>query len=158
MSDTIREQIIQNVITGLAMVRTQNGYNTECGQNVQRAKSHLDPSELDAFVVWPQSEEVERKYGFNNITMNLRLEGLKLFGSENPSVVCEKILGDMIRVMTGTINNENGPARMTGGLADDIAYVAGGAESYPENEDVAVGAVAEFTIKYKTITGDPYNQ
>lgn len=158
MADTIRERIIQNIITGLAVVRTANGYNTDCGRNVQRAISNLDSSEIDAFVVWPGPEESVRKYGISNISMSLRVEGLAIFGEENHSVVSEKILGDIIRVMTGVIDDEDAKTRMTGGLAEDIQYVTGGTEAYPENEDTAVGAAAEFAVKYQTVAGDPYNQ
>ena len=58
----------------------------------------------------------------------------------------------------GTITNQNPVTTTTGGLADDIAYSAGGTEEYPEAGELVVASMAEFQIKYATIAGDPYQQ
>ena len=92
--ETIREQIIAAIATALADVRTANGYNTECGQNVKRAAKKTDPGDLPAIVIWPEHEEVSREYGGNVNVMPVRVEGLKAWGSGNLSVVAETILGD----------------------------------------------------------------
>ena len=158
MADTIREQIIQAIITGLGSVTTANGYNTNCGGTVLRAVSSVDPDELPVFVVWPQPEESERKYGESNNAMVIRIEGFMLLSGENPSVVSELILGDMIKAMTGIIGGENGAARMTDDLADDVAYISGGPSAYPDDGGDSMGSSAEFQIKYCTAIGNPYSQ
>ena len=103
MADTIREQIIQAIITAIGSVRTSNGYNTECGQNVERAANNLEPSDLPVLVVWPGSEQSERDYGVHNNSMSCRIEGLKNYGSSNHSVISEQMLGDIIEAMTATV-------------------------------------------------------
>lgn len=42
------------------------------------------------------------------------------------------------------------------GLADDIRYVGGGTNEYPEAPDTTVGVVADFEITYSTVAGNPY--
>jgi hypothetical protein len=99
--NSIREQIIQATMTGLAGIRTENGYNTECGSNVQRVRQVFDPDELPATDVWPHPDEASKEYGKNVLVMPVRISGLVLFGSVNPSVVSEKILADLIETMAG---------------------------------------------------------
>jgi hypothetical protein len=154
MPKTIREQIIQAVVTRLAVVRRSNGYNTNCGRRVKRCRKSLDPDDLPAFVVWPQPEEAERKYGFSQCTMPMRIEALQKHGKKNHSKAAEAALGDMIRAMTAP--EEIG--KVTNGLADDVVYILGGPEDYPEDDDTVTGCAAMFTIKYKTLAGDPYTQ
>lgn len=147
MADTIREQIIAAIAVKLADVRTANGYNTECGQNVQRAAKQIDPDDLPAVVMFPGHENVTRQYGVNTHVMPLRLEGLKDFGSSNASVAAEAVLGDLIKVMFRPTS-----------LAEDVKYVSGGVEEYPDPGEKVVGVPAVFEVTYKTVAGDPYSQ
>lgn len=41
-------------------------------------------------------------------------------------------------------------------LADDIRYLGGGPDEYPEPPDTTVGCSAEFEITYTTVAGNPY--
>lgn len=147
MADTIREQIVQDVITALADVRTANGYNTECGQNVVRAQKQIDPDDLPAAAVWPGIENVTRKYGANIHVMQLRVEGIAAFGATNASVIAEQILGDLVKAMF-----------RPSAKADDVKYVSGGTEEYPDPADKVVGVPANFEVTYRTVAGDPYSQ
>jgi hypothetical protein len=99
--NSIREQIIQTTLAGLSDIRTANGYNTDCGSNVQRVRQVFDPGELPAIDVWPHPDEASKEYSNNVLIMPLRISGLVLFGSANPSVVSEKILADLVEVMMG---------------------------------------------------------
>jgi len=99
--DTIREQILSNIITRLGEIRPANGFNTDCGADVVRARKNLDPDELPALAVWPGQEESARQYGNDIRTMPIQVEALALFADENPSVLSEKMLGDLIECMCG---------------------------------------------------------
>ena len=101
--DTIREQIIQAVISKLAIIRTANGYNTEAGATVERALQNLDPADLPGCVVWPKAETRDPDYGSGAMIMPLQVEGLQLHGTDNPSVVAEQLLGDLIEAMVGIV-------------------------------------------------------
>lgn len=148
MADTIRETLIQEIATALATVLTANGYNTECGQNVQRGIKQIDPDNLPAISVFPGIENATRAYGCSTCVMNLRLEGIAAFGSNNPSGVAEQILGDLIKAMFQPLDTIDG----------DVKYVSGGIEEYPEPGEKVIGVPANFEITYRTVAGDPYSQ
>lgn len=99
--NSIREQIIQSTLAGLADIRTSNGYNTDCGSNVQRVRQVFDPGDLPAIDVWPHPDEASKEYGNTVLIMPLRISGLVLFRSENPSFISEKILADLAEAMMG---------------------------------------------------------
>jgi len=101
--ETIREQIILAVMSKLEIIRTATGYNTDIGANVQRAMKKLDGDEIPACVVWPKSEESGRQYGSGIHVMPIRVEGLVLHVTSNPSVVSELMLGDLIEAMVGIV-------------------------------------------------------
>lgn len=151
MADTIRERIIQAVATRAGAILVSGGYKTDCGLHVFRVRKALDPAEdLDAVVIWPDPEESTRSYGIDTHVMPVRLQGIALFGEVNPSVISERILGDLIKAMT--------VSDPTGGLAEDIEYATGGSDDYPDEGEITVGCEATFKIKYKTLKGDPYTQ
>ena len=153
MSDTIRERIISNLAARLSVITVANGYNTDIGGNVLRAKVTLGKDEPPAAVAFPETEESLRKYGKQHCVMPVRVEGTTYYGTDNPSVVAERILGDVIRCICGGTLVE-----VTGGLADDVEYTGGGTDEYPDAGEKLIGASAVFNIKYKTLAGDPYNQ
>jgi len=75
-------------------------------------------------------------------------------------IVAESLdVGTDLNVATtsGTITAVTPVERVTGSLADDIAYT-GSEIVYPDEEERVVGVRADFNIKYKTQVGDPYSQ
>ena len=153
MSDTIRERIISAIVNRCSVITVANGYNTDIGGNVLRAKVTLGKDEPPAAVVFPEPEESSRKYGKQHCVMPVRVEGTAYYGSDNPSVAAERILGDLIKCICGGTLSD-----VTGGLADDVEYTGGGTDEYPDAGEKLIGASAVFNIKYKTVAGDPYNQ
>jgi hypothetical protein len=102
--------------------------------------------------VWPRPETSSKAYGLQKNIMPILIEGSVAHGSTNPSVIAEKILGDIIQAFTD-------PAwERLPDYIDSIAYVSGGTESYPDEEDHITGASALFHVAYTTVTGDPYTQ
>jgi hypothetical protein len=76
------------------------------------------------------------------------------FENENLDIGANLNLATASGAITGyTIEN-----LLTGDLADDIIYVQGGTEEYPDQGQEAVGASASFQIIYRTQTGNPYQQ
>lgn len=64
-----------------------------------------------------------------------------------------------VATTTGVISAaQSAITRVTNSLANDIAYVGGGTDDYPEGAGETVGAFALFNITYETKAGDPYNQ
>jgi hypothetical protein len=165
MSETIREKIIQQIVTRLAVITTTNGYNIDLGASVERVRKNLDPSDLPACVVFPQPETVEPEYGVMKITMPVRIEGLAAFWATNPSVIAEQILGDLIKAMTDPtwdrrrlVTSPASPVVYLAAYDDSIVYKGGGTDEYPNDEDLTVGASALFEVTYSTKIGNPYEQ
>lgn len=148
MSLTNREKIIRQFMSRLAVITTANGYGTDIGAKVIRARRSIDDDELPVSVLWPGPETAEAIYGITQCSMTVRVEGLAAFKAENPSVVSERILGDLKRcVMAKAWTRE--PELVT-----DIMYRGGGTETYPAEGEASVGAYADFAVTYEEEHGE----
>lgn len=166
MDDTIRELIIQEFIARAAVIRSNGSpqaYATDIGETVLRVRPKVDPEELPCCVIWPGTEEAEYKNGQTLCRMPIRVEGLAVFGEENPSVVVERILGDLKKAFTSPAWDRRrpvagSPVTYLPPYAESIVYTGGGPESYPEDGSVSVGVAANFRVTYWTAIGDPCSQ
>ena len=151
MADTIRELIIQNLVTQLGTLTTANGYNTDLGQIVQRGLIPVDMVQNAAAVfVQPGVESGAREYGNQVLTMPVQIDAVHSLGSNNASVLGEQILGDLIACVIGGKGNI--------GRIEGLDYSSGGVEDYPTKEDQLLWAQISIEITYITVTGDPYSQ
>lgn len=153
MADTIREKIIAAICAGVEDISIENGYNTDAGKFVKRGQRIVDQDQFPAIAVMPFIEENEPLPGKNNLSMRVRVDGALKFGSQNPSIMAEKLLGDIIYRMTNTSLDS-----IHGGYAVKVQYAEGGIDDYPEPGQYSVAVHATFNISYKTKLGNPYNQ
>ena len=168
MADTIRELIIQEFITRAALIRntaSPPAYATEMGGNVFRARVRVDPSELPCVVIWPLIEEAEHAHGLVRHRMTIRADGIVAFGAESPSVVGERMHGDLIKCFTSPswdrrriAASPKSPVTYVQPYAESIVYEGGGVEEYPEEGSISVGVQVRFLVTYWTKVGDPYAQ
>ncbi len=168
MADTIRELIIQEFITRAALIRntaSPPAYVTDIGDNVLRARLRVDPSELPCIVIFPMPEEAENAHGLVRHRMRIRVDGIMVFGSESPSVVGERMHGDLIKCFTSPTwdrrrlaASPESPVTYDQPYAESIVYEGGGIEEYPEEGSISVGVQVRFLVTYWTKIGDPYNQ
>lgn len=166
MDTTIREKIILELLARAAVIRTTGSpqaYGTDIGAEVLRARPKVDPDELPCLVVWPQPETAENKNGASLHKMPVKIEGIALFGSESPSVVSERILGDLIKAFTSPDWDRRrpvagSPVTYLAAYADSITYQGGGTDAYPDDGSLSVGSSATFLVTYWTAIGDPYSQ
>jgi len=150
MTDTIRELILRDVVTQLQKITTANGYNTDCGNNVARAKMEFPLAELPATSLIPGDESAQKEYGEQLHTMSLEAHALHKRGSLDISVLAEQILGDLITCLVGGQRNIS--------RIDSLSYAGGGVEDWPGPEDQALSVRIGIEIGYTTVIGDPYNQ
>jgi hypothetical protein len=164
MADTIRELIIQEFIARAAVIRTTGAtqlYATDIGSRVLRARKPVDQDELPCCVVWPQPEEGENKPGQVLHRMPLVIDGAAYFGSLDPSVVIERILGDLVKCFTSPawdrrrLVTGSSPAIYLSPYAESIIYQGGGPEEYPDAGMTTVGCRARLLVTYWTLAGDP---
>jgi hypothetical protein len=159
--DTIREIIIKNFIARAAGITVANGYNTDIGKTVLRARKKVDPDELPVTVIWPLPEKATAEYGQQNCTMTMRVEGIASFGAINPSVLAEKILGDLKKCFLAPENLLDSPPSgwsRSPDYIDGIVYTGGGTDDYPDDDKITIGAAVEFNVTYHTNLNDPYSQ
>jgi len=147
--ETVRERIIQAFIARAESILTENGYNTQIGTHVFRAIKELDPSFIPACNILPLSDGTPERIGGGEYqaTFSIRVEGLVRFGSLNPSVAAELLLGDLRKAfMRSSISD----------LIDEINYMGGGTDEYPDAKTHFVLSVVTFSVKYFTNIYDPY--
>jgi hypothetical protein len=146
MSDTIRERIIAAIMDRAAIIRTDNGFNTDCGANVFRAARKIDPSQLDAVTVFPRRDTATGEFGSLAVTMPVDVQGLAEIGTvetetegeraERVSQLIESMLGDLIEMMTGD--------------RWSIAFTSGSRE--PVAGDTFTGATSDATGVVESVT------
>jgi hypothetical protein len=104
MADSIREQIISAMTTKLANIRKKYGYNTDCGSQVFRGLPvPISKDYLPASSIMPLLDANENLNGRVRRVMQIRVQGLKEFGSDNPSNVSENVFADLIECIQGII-------------------------------------------------------
>ncbi len=168
MNDTIREKIIQEFITRAAVIvntASPPAYATNVGANVLRARTKVDPDDLPCVIVWPQGEEAENAHGMLRCRMQMRVEGIAAFGSTDPSVISERILGDLKQCFLARTwdrrriaTSPESPVTYLDPYAESIVYQGGGVDVTLEEGSVACGASARFLVTYWTEIGDPTDQ
>jgi hypothetical protein len=159
---TIRELIILEMLARAAVIvstGSPQAYQTDIGAGVYRATAKLPPSALPCCVIWPKPETVAQVHGMNRCDMKVQVEGHVMFGSTNPSVVGEMILGDLIKCFTSPLWDRRilvtaSPLVYAQPYADTIQYESGGYET-PADGDLSVAAVVTFNVRYWTKIGDP---
>lgn len=160
MSDTIRKQIISAIETRLAIVRTANGFNAECGATVELAKKNLGEKACPFLVVWPGDEQSSREYGADNHLMELQVDGVALFGSSDPSDVIEDIFADIVEALCGaqlSLDFDSGSSEIEvgdtveGATTETTAYV--GAVSVASGSWAGGDAAGTLTLRRKTGDG-----
>lgn len=149
---SIREKIIQAIYANLDNWLTEREFNQNCGVNKFRAKHRHEIDVAPFTVLWPLPETGKQFYRQNENSMQIRLEGIAVFGSDNCSLISEQILADMKEIMGGKLGD------ITDGYADSVNYMAGGTDEYPDNTGVVVGAYSQWEIKYMEKIGNPYKQ
>jgi hypothetical protein len=149
MANTIRENIIAAYATRLSAMTIANGYTYNCGASVHRAAKNIDSSDIPACVYWPGVEEAGKSYGRHICKMSVKVEALVEFGSVNPSVVQEQLLGDLKKCLFSSSST------VPTGLIE-TAYSGGGPADFPNGEDTITAVSVEFNVTYNETIGNPY--
>lgn len=63
-----------------------------------------------------------------------------------------------LATLAGALTGTGPEDSTTGGLAENIIYMSGGASDYPTEGQLVTGAIAEFNIVYWTVAGNPFAQ
>jgi hypothetical protein len=154
MADSIREQIVQALLTRLAAITANNGYHYNVRTaSVLRANARVTrvmEDTLPAIVLTDGAEVAERHYTAMMISMSVQCVLHFQPATVNESVAGNRALADLIEAMT------NGDTTL-GGLAEGIAYDNGDIQ-FPETGGDVMSAACAFRIRYLLTKGDPYSQ
>jgi hypothetical protein len=99
MTDTIRQRIIDAIKEKGSEVRRSMGYRTDIGKNIQIYRTQN--ISVPAMGIWPGTEVVTQVHGGNQNEMPIRVEGIMALGANDYHEMVEKIIGDIIEMMTG---------------------------------------------------------
>jgi hypothetical protein len=147
-AQSIRAQILQAVGVRCQALLVPLPDETSSTAEVYWARQSLRPEELPAVVVTPGIESGERSYGVDRITMPVTI-----------SLAC--LLGDLIAVDLGELLLAELRQKIPltdptlGGLAQDLRYVQGGVDDYPDQDNQALVAAVTFEIDYETAVNNP---
>jgi hypothetical protein len=170
---TIREQIIERIITELERIIPTNGYHNKIGiGHVYRQESVIEKNAVPAISVWEMSESRERnKYGGTVRVLIIKVEAIvQVNGNKHPATVSNELLAD---IETALIIG--GEGSNLDELIDDIQDIAAEIALMPADNDLSpelsnsrpdivplpieirlAGASIDFEISYTTAWGDPY--
>ena len=157
LNPTIRERIIREIVTSLGDTAGELR-GLQDWKPVARGRMDYEPEELPFITVNPGQDQAARsQMGRQSLEMAVNVialfpTALPVVAAEaEPSELGEAILGAIVfAVMAGTTE--------LNALVDDVAYVTGGIADYPDDTEQVTVVEAAFTIKYRTVLGDPYNQ
>lgn len=157
MDDSIRERIIQALVTRLAIIRTANGFQTNAGANVIRARTAFDPAECPCLIVFPG---VETRPNDPDKELVLRVQGAAVYGASSPDVIAEQIRSDVEEALTcpqWTVTyTSGGTYQVVAG--NTITGATSGATGYVQSVTLASGtwaggnAAGTMVIRRKTGT------
>ncbi|MCK9324586.1 MAG: hypothetical protein M0P69_03735 [Bacteroidales bacterium] len=143
MADSIRELIIQDLVTELKkIVRYDDA-------NIVRGKTFFRTAELPGLAIFPGKEESVKAYGQQRNTMPVEVSAAAISGTTNCSVLAETIQAEIEKCVIGGMS---GNSRI-----ESCAYTGGGVDDWPDAGDQAITVTCVFSIVYTTIFGDPYS-
>lgn len=150
---TIREYIIERIMTQLESITINNGYQNDIGTgNVYREKAVIDEGITPAVAIWELSERHRRNaFGGTVRILMIKVEAIVATkDGKHPAEVSNTLLGDLEKalIMYDTTLDE---------LIEDIQNTSAEITHFPLEKQLS-GAIINFTIKYVTEWGNPYTQ
>lgn len=148
MADSIREQIIQSVVTICESITPSNGYETNTN-TVDRIRKVFESDELPAVNVSDGNESLSQGYNADLQVMEVVLEHHCLCGALNRSTVANKVLADLKKAFRSGDTTHGGIAERTVITERSVNY-----PDTDDNQEVQVSITLQ--IDYEEIAGDPY--
>jgi hypothetical protein len=102
------ERALCEIERRMKRIRTDDGYHTNAGLNVFRARRKLDT--LPAIVVWDSGEDPQgnNPTGAFDVSLNVSIEVHATVNQDDTGIVLEKLKADVKRAMYGD-GNGHGP-------------------------------------------------
>lgn len=148
MANTVREEIIQELMTALQAF----SFASVPGASFYRGRLTFNPvSEPPPIItVIPRPESVNpQPYGADNMSMPIDVFCIaRMAASDSASSLGEAILGELVQCIYGGISDT---------WANMIQYTEGGIDDYPDElGEKIVTVFTRFDVEYETPKGNPY--
>jgi hypothetical protein len=150
----VSELILADIIEGMTGQRWVLGY-TSGGQNKPQVGDLVEGQTSGSVGIMESYTTATGAWADGDA------EGALILRRKIGEYVAEDLdIGDEINLATtgGSISNYNAEVLVTGDLADDIVYLEGGIEEFPDSDQLVIGSSAMFNIVYRTVSGNPYYQ
>lgn len=148
MADSIRQQIVDAILTRMQTILIVNGYETDLGNNVfEWRTTDLQESELPGLIVRDVSEDVAVRGGNHVCTLNIEVEA-KASGTTSATVIRD-IIADITKAIGTDINFSN--------LVQETEPVENESLGFEQKDKKFSGATMRFNCVYVTNAFDPYN-
>ena len=151
MADSIREKIVQSVLSLAQTITKDNGYETDIGLHMERARRSFSGCDLPGGAVWANGEASARDYASTQQVMDIAIDGHhELVKNETSDVTANRMLADFrkaVETYDSTLN----------ALVSGIQYTQADPE-YPDDGSSAVSVTVKYEITYDTARGDPHTQ
>ena len=140
--DTIREQIIKQVMTVTAPLSTLP---------VERARRSITETASRFVSVWDGDDEtIEQLYGEQTLEFPIAIECIWKAGRDNPSESANALMGEVVNTLMALKTNTTFSQ-----LTNSIKHVSS-SPSYPVDGSGYTSLVVGFVINYTINEGDPY--
>lgn len=148
-TQSIRAQILQKIAMRCESLLALLPNDGDIEPQIFWARQQLLPDELPAAVVTPEPESGDRSsYGSDLLTMPVTISLVCLIGLHNAVDLAEYLLAEM----KGRIPLDD---QTFDGLAQDIRFVQGGVNDYPDEDEQGLSVFAVFEIDYETEINNP---
>ena len=137
MADTKREQIMQALLTQL---KTTFRYAV-------RNHPRLLYEDLPACAIWDDQRAIaERAYNNHLHALTVHVDvGVKLGASQNPSVIANQLIGQVIGILEGGDTTYGGLCESVFAVSDEIMY--------PQSGDFVLGVRVVFEVHFRAARG-----
>jgi len=148
--DSIREQVIKQLLLKLQTITIANGYHFDYGDNANRSILRYDEEEVPAITLWSGSESTEEAYGYLTRTMNCEID---VFVLQQWNVIDDVIVNQIIAdiQLCISINTPSFNDLITNILELNSDPIL------PENGSKLIAAKLSYSINYQT-KNNPYKQ
>lgn len=155
MADSIREQVIKNLVAAIKTVKTANGYiNNIPDANVERGKTTpVDYSQVPAVFLFESDEEIiDREYGSSVRAEHELMVDLEIWQKNENDLLPEAINQIEAEVIKAIMADQT-----LGGLAITVEK-KGSTAFFIEGEKVLGGRIMTIGIRYICREIDPFSQ
>lgn len=148
MAESVRQDVVTDLLTRLATITTANGYETDIGSNVDEHRTtDWQESELEGIDVRDPSEDVEIRGANHAMTIHFEIEA-KTTGGTSPEKVRD-IIADVTKAI--------GLSPKFSSSVQDIKPVENESMNFNKKDKLFGSVLMKFDVRYVTKAFTPFS-